>query len=268
VREAEAAHTDGLEGADLHAAVGLVAGAVQDRHVVPGQASATVQERGLVGLDAEQVVGLLDGDQELCGISVGLECVGSDHRPGKVHVSQQRPQAGHLAGGAVDLALGQHPPGGVLHGRQQVGPAGRRVGRPAASCRPPRPPVAAGWDPRVGQPRTDHPGQGVSVQAGQASADGGLGWYREVGGGVAAGAQRGADRLWGILGPLGDRGHRPGAGQHRGGGHSQDRNQRVAAATPGSRVADRGKVGQQMRGLGRLERLGVGQVGEDGWDRG
>jgi hypothetical protein len=92
----------------------------------------------------------------------------------------------------------------------------------------------------VGQPCTDHPGQGVSVQAGQAPADGGLGWYREVAGGVAAGAQRGADRLWGILGPLGDRGHRPGAGQHRSGGHSQDRNQRVAAATPGSRVADRG----------------------------
>jgi hypothetical protein len=89
-----------------------------------------------------------------------------------------------------------------------------------------------------------------------------------VAGGVAAGAQRGADRLWGILGPLDDRGHGAGAGQHRRGGHGQDRNQQVAAATPGSRVADRGEVGQQMRGLGGLERLGVGQLGEDGWDRG
>jgi hypothetical protein len=128
----------------------------------------------------------------------------------------------------------------VLHGRQQVDLPAVASGAPQRlAVHRDRPSLLVGTL-AVGQPRTDHPGQGVSVQAGQGPADGGLGWYREVARGVAAGAQRGPDRLWGILGPPDDRGHRPGAGQHRGGGHSPDRNQRVAAATPGSRVADRG----------------------------
>jgi hypothetical protein len=65
VREAsEATHADRLEGADGHPAVCLVAGAVRHRHVVPGQPFAAAQERGLVGLDGEPVVPLLDGDQD------------------------------------------------------------------------------------------------------------------------------------------------------------------------------------------------------------
>jgi hypothetical protein len=51
---------------------------------------------------------------------VGVEGVGADHGAGQVHVGQQRGEAGHLATGAIDLALGQHRPGGVLHRRQQV----------------------------------------------------------------------------------------------------------------------------------------------------
>jgi hypothetical protein len=51
VREAEVADRDGLEGADLDAAVATVAGAVGDRDVVPGQDGAAFQEGGLVGLD-------------------------------------------------------------------------------------------------------------------------------------------------------------------------------------------------------------------------
>jgi hypothetical protein len=120
VREAEVAHGDGLEGAQLDAAVPAVAGAVADGHVVPGQPGAAVQQGGLVGLDYEQVVGLLSGDQELGGVGVGLECVGGDDHAGKVQPVQQGLKGGDLAGDPVDLALGQHITGGVVHRGQQV----------------------------------------------------------------------------------------------------------------------------------------------------
>jgi hypothetical protein len=64
VGEPEVVHGDDLEGAVLDAAVRLVAGAIGDRDAVPGQALAVGQQSGLVGLDREQVVGLLVGDQE------------------------------------------------------------------------------------------------------------------------------------------------------------------------------------------------------------
>jgi hypothetical protein len=77
VREAEVADGDGLEGAQLHPAVGAVAGAVGDGHVLPGDGGAAVRQRGLVGLDREQVVRLLAGHQELSGVGVGVQRVGS-----------------------------------------------------------------------------------------------------------------------------------------------------------------------------------------------
>jgi hypothetical protein len=85
---------------------------------------------------------------------------------------------------------------------------------------------------------------------------------------LAAGAERDPDWLRGSSGPLGDRDHRPGAGQHRSGGHGQDGNQPVAAPTVTSRVTDGGQVGQQLRGFSVLKRGGVGELGESGWDRG
>jgi hypothetical protein len=42
----------------------------------------------------------------------------------------------------------------------------------------------------------------------------------------------------------------------------------MAAATTGSRVGDGGQVSQQVTGFGVLERVGVGELGEGGWDRG
>jgi hypothetical protein len=78
----------------------------------------------------------------------------------------------------------------------------------------------------------------------------------------------GADRLGGIGGPLGDRGHGASAGQHRGGGHGQDGEERGRRPARGSWVADRGERGQQVGRFGVLERLGVGEVGQGGWDRG
>src|SRR4029450_6377098 len=64
VGEAEAVDGDDLEGAVLDAAVRLVAGAIQDRYAVPRQALAVGQQGGLVGLDREQVSGLVSGEQE------------------------------------------------------------------------------------------------------------------------------------------------------------------------------------------------------------
>jgi len=120
----------------------------------------------------------------------------------------------------------------------------------------------------VGQPRADRAGQGLGVHAAQRPADGGLGRHRPVLGCLAAGAQRGPDHLRGIASPLGDRCQGSGTGENRRGGHGQDRDQRVAAATASPRVADRGEVSQQVRRLGWLERLGVGELGQGGWDRG
>jgi AAA ATPase-like protein len=78
------------------------------------------------------------------------------------------------------------------------------------------------------------------------------------------------DWLGGVGGPFGDRGHRAGPAQHRGRGHGQDGDQRVAAAAGGPRVGDRGQGGEQIRGLGLLEGLAwaswasADRIGNDG----
>jgi hypothetical protein len=166
----------------------------------------------------------------------------------------------------------------MLHRRQQVHRAAVTVGWVGAAQRlavdghgPSHAgPGNNGSPVPVGQPGADGAGQRVGVQAGQGAADGGLGRDGEMVGGVAAGAERGPDWLGRFGGPLGDRGDRPGAGQHRGGGQAQDGDQPVAAATGGSRVGNGGKVGQQVGGVGVLEfaRVGVAEVGQGGWDRG
>jgi len=94
VREPEPVHRDHLEGAQLDPAVGAVAGAVGHGHVVPGHGRAAVQQHGLVGLDREQVVRLLAGDQELGGIVMGLQRVGGDHHAGQVWDASSGPNAG------------------------------------------------------------------------------------------------------------------------------------------------------------------------------
>jgi hypothetical protein len=89
-----------------------------------------------------------------------------------------------------------------------------------------------------------------------------------VAGSVAAGAERGPDLLGCVGGPLGDRGDGPRPCQHRGGRQTQDGDQRVAAATGRSRVRDAGQAGKQVWRVGVLEGLGVGELGQGGWDRG
>jgi hypothetical protein len=88
------------------------------------------------------------------------------------------------------------------------------------------------------------------------------------GGDLAGVAERGTDWLGSLGGPFGDRGHRAGTGKHRGGGHGHDGDERVAAATRGSRVGDAGQVGEQVRSLGFLERVGIAQRVKTRWDRG
>jgi hypothetical protein len=252
---------------------------------VPGQALAAGQQGGLVGLDREQVVGLLAGDQELGGVRMGVECVRRDHRAGEVEPVQQRLERGDLLGRAADLALGEHRATCVVHTGQQVHGAAVTVGWVGAAQRLavdrhrpllwPLPlvgssAVAAVMALAVGQPGADGASQCVGVQAGQGAADGGLGRDGELLGGGTAGAQRSPHWLGRIGGPFGDRGDRPGAGQHRGGGHGQDGDQPVAAATAGSWIGDGGEVGQQVRGFGvqELARVGLDKVGQGGWDRG
>jgi hypothetical protein len=120
VGEPEVVDGDGLEGAPLDAAVSAVVGAVQHGNVVPGQAGAAGQERGLVSLDGEQVVGLLAGHEELGRVGVGVQRVGGHDHAGKVQPIQQGLKGGHLTRGTVDLALGQHRAGGVVHRSEQV----------------------------------------------------------------------------------------------------------------------------------------------------
>jgi len=214
-------------------------------------------------------VGLLLADQELGGVGVRVQRVGGDDRPGKVQRLQQGLEGGDLAGGAVDLVLGQHTAGGVVHRGQQVDLAAVVFGASQRlaidrDCPPPLPLEAVA----VAKPGADRCGQGLGVQAAQGPADGGFGRDAVVAGSVVAGAERGTDWLGSLGGPFGDRGHRAGAGKHRGGGHGQDGDQWVAAPTRGSRVGDAGQVGEQVRSLGLLERVGIAQRVKTRWDRG
>jgi hypothetical protein len=120
VREPEMVHRDGLEGADLDPAVGLVARAIQDGNTMPGKLGAALEQGGLVGLDGQQVVRPLGTHEELGSVAVRLQRIGRDHRIGQVQVGQQRLEPGDLARCAVDLALGNHRTGGAVHRGEQV----------------------------------------------------------------------------------------------------------------------------------------------------
>ena len=73
--------------------------------------------------------------------------LGRRSRPRRqVEAGQQRPQAGNLAGSAVDLGLGEYGAGGVVHGGQQMdlaavaGMAGAAQGLAVDGDRPSLPP--------------------------------------------------------------------------------------------------------------------------------
>src|SRR6266508_6147243 len=98
VREPEPVDGDGLEGAELDAAVAAVAGAVQHRHAMPGQAGAAVQQHRLIGLDGEQVVRLLGDHQELGSGRVVCDASAVTTVPDQVQVGQQWLEGGTSPG--------------------------------------------------------------------------------------------------------------------------------------------------------------------------
>ena len=217
-------------------------------------------------------MGLLAGHQELGGVRVGLQGISGDHHTGQVQVDQQRLEGGHLTWGAVDLSLGEHRAGGVVHRGEQVDlPAVAAFGaaqRLAVDRDRPSPSVGT---VAVGQPGADRGGQGLGVKPGQGATDRGFAGdrpYPVAGERVAAGSQRGPHGLGCIRGPFGDRGDRPRARQDRGGGQHQDGDQRVPAPRTGPGVGDGGQVGEQVRRLGWSEPISVAQRGQAGWDRG
>jgi hypothetical protein len=206
---------------------------------------------------------------------VGLQRVGGDDHPSKVQGASSGAKAGTSSARHRPGALpapggwrGPSPPPGAPGGRR------RRVGRRRqGSCRR-RPPPAAGWPSDrdvAGRPARRRSRRRLRRGPGGRGCGG---WWprpgRRSSPGLLAGAQGGPDRLGRIGGPFGDRGDRPGAGQDRGGGQAQDRHQRVAAASGSSRVRDHGQAGQQVQGVGLLElaRIGLGELGQRGWDRG
>jgi hypothetical protein len=239
---------------------------------MPGQVGAAVQQGGLVGLDGEQVVGLLGGHQELGGLAVGLERVGGDHHAGQLQVGQQRLEPGNLARCAVDLALGEHRTGGVVHRGEQVdwpalGACGAAERLAVDRDRPPSMPLSG--TVTVGKPCADRGGERFGVQPCQGPADRRLTERGPVSGErITPCTQRRQDGLWHVRGPFDDRGHRLGAGQDRGSGDGKDRNQRVPAPRPSPRIIDRGKVGEQVRWFGWSELIVVSKLGQARRDRG
>jgi hypothetical protein len=112
-------------------------------------------------------VGLLAGDEELGGVAVGVQRIGRDHRAGQVEIGQQRGEPGDFARGAVDLALGEHGAGGVVH-------RGEQMNLPAVAGRAPQRlavdrdrPSTLARTVTVREPRAEHGGQQVRVHAGE-----------------------------------------------------------------------------------------------------
>jgi hypothetical protein len=250
--------------------VRAVTGAVQDGHPVPGQPGATAPQQRLVGLDHEQIVRLLAAEEELGRVGVRVQCVGGDHRAGQLQVGQQRGEPGDFARGAVNLALGEHGAGGVVH-------HGEQVDLPAvASDAPQRRAVDRDHPPWMrlagtvpgSQPRADHGGQRRRVHAGEGPADGGLGRHHPPIGSITTSASAartgcGVSAAHSAIAVI-DRAPVKTAAAAM----ARDRDQRMAAATGPSRVTDRGEVGEQTRRFRWSQRVGVGEVGEGGWDRG
>ena len=84
---------------------------------------------------------------------------------------------------------------------------------------------------------------------------------------VTAHPERGQDRPGRVGSPLGDCGHRPGAGQHRRGADGQHAGQGVPPSPPVTGVGDRGQAFQQARAFAQGKRAGMVGVGGGG-DRG
>jgi hypothetical protein len=251
VREAQAGDGGDLQGPQLDAAVAMVAGAVHDRDLPPPQPGQLGVQGRLVGLDDQQGVGAAV-DQEAGVVALGVHGVGGDDHAGEVQAGQQRLELGDLVGGGGHLALGEHGAVVVVQSGQQahlVAVTGRAPQRLAVDGDHAAASQARRAQP-VGQPRADRPVEPIAVDPCQHPADGGLAGDLAVAGErVTAHPERGQDRPGRVGGPLGDRGHRPGAGRHRRGTDGQHAGQGMSSSPPVTGVGDHRQPLQQARAL-------------------
>jgi hypothetical protein len=120
VGEVQAGDGGDLQAADLGAAVTAVAGAVGERDRTPRQAGQLAAEAGLVGLDDQQVGGVLFGDQSVGMLALSVHGVGGDDLAGQVQVLQERLEPSDLVGLGVHLGLVQDRTAAVVNRREQV----------------------------------------------------------------------------------------------------------------------------------------------------
>jgi hypothetical protein len=115
----------------------------------------------------------------------------------------------------------------------------------------------------VGQPRADGGIHRVAVHPCQHPADGRLaGDVAAAGERVTAHPKRGQDRPGRISGPLGDRGHTPGAGRHRRSADGEHAGQGMPPSPPVTRVRDRRQPFQQARAFARNEQASMVKDGD------
>jgi len=88
-----------LQAADLHAVVAAVVGVVGDGDLAPGQGGQLVQGTR-VGPDEQDVGGVLQADQPVGVLALGVQRVGGHHLSGKVQLGAGRNWA----------SAGQRPP--------------------------------------------------------------------------------------------------------------------------------------------------------------
>jgi hypothetical protein len=106
VGEVQAGDGGDLQAAGLGTAVAAVVDGVGDGDVAPRQRLELLLQRGLVGLDDQQVGGVLVGDQPFGVLTLGVQGVGGDDGVGEVQSLKQRPEPGDLVGGVLDVGLG------------------------------------------------------------------------------------------------------------------------------------------------------------------
>jgi len=96
VGEVQASDGGGLQAAELGPTMAAVAGVVGDGDLAPGQGGQLVVQGGLVGLDDQEVGGVLVGDQPVGVRTLGVQRVGGQDPPGQVQAVQQRLEPGDL----------------------------------------------------------------------------------------------------------------------------------------------------------------------------
>jgi hypothetical protein len=243
----------------------MITGAVHDRDFAPRQSGELGVQGWLVGLDDQQVVGAAV-DEETSVVALGVQRVGGDHHTGKVQAGQQRRKHRDLVGGGGHVPLGDHAAVVVARRCQEM----RLVAVTTRAAQPlavNRDHAAVAWPVQpIGQPRADGDIHRVAVHPCEHPADGRLAgtWQRRVSG--SRRTKRGQDRPGRVSGPLGDRGHTPGAGQHRRSANGEHAGQGMPPSPPVTRVGDRRQPFQQARAFARNEQASMVKDGDGSGD--